>query len=115
MISCKAEFENEPEHSEFISENDEDPVDIRCSGWRNPLNITLVAKRPFLMFYISDVFAIDLSDLSLIPHDIYVYGGRYRFGGATSHVSNRGRYVGYTRLNNKQIIFYVGLPLQIRY
>ena len=45
---------------------------IRFSGWRNPLNMTLISKNPFLLFDISAQFSSDITDLPLIPHDIYV-------------------------------------------
>ena len=42
VISCKAHFQSEPQHSEFISEKYGDHTVIRCSGWRNLLNMTLI-------------------------------------------------------------------------
>ena len=110
LFSCKAEFVKEPSHSEYIMENDKDRFIIRCSGWRNPINMQFVTKPPFLVFEVSALFSSDLKDLSTIPHNIYVYGEHYRFGGATSNISARVHFVGYICLNNNDILFYDGLP-----
>ena len=158
VISCKAHFQSEPQHSEFISERCSGHTVIRCSGhtvircsghtvircsghtvircsghtvircsghtvircsghtvircsgWRNPINMTLISKKPFLLFDISAQFSSDITDLSLIPHGIYVYGDHYRLGGATAYVADRSHYVGYICDTNNQILFYDGLP-----
>ena len=72
--------------------------------------MTLISIIPFLLFDISAQFSSDITDLSLIPHDIYVYGDHYRLGGATAYVADRSHYVGYICDTNNQILFYDGLP-----
>ena len=110
MISCKGEYAKEPDHRDYISENDKNRTIIRCSGWRTPLHIKFVTKPPFLVFDISAVFRDQIKDLSYIPYDIYAYDDKYRFGGASSYVQHRSHYVGYICLSNNDILFYDGLP-----
>ena len=80
-ISCKAEFDGEPEHGEFISETDNGRNVVRCAGWRIPSGVTIVKKPPFLLFELSTLFASSITDLSMVPKDIYVYNDHYRLGG----------------------------------
>ena len=46
----------EPGHSDFISETVNDEEVIRCSGWRQPSNMSFIAFPPFLVFDISVIF-----------------------------------------------------------
>ena len=111
MISCKGEFNEDPDHEEYISEIDKNNPIIRCSGWRSPLHMECVTKPPFLVFEISAEFVNDVKDLSRIPHDISLYGDKYSFAGVTSFVQRRQHFVGYISLENNRILFYDGLPV----
>ena len=110
MISCKAQFDQQPDHDQYISESNNGQDIIRCVGWQNPVGLTFIKKPPFLLFELSSLFSIDITDLSMIPKDIYVYNDHYRFGGATSHVSSRSHYVGYVYLDDGKCLLYDGLP-----
>ena len=112
LVSCKAEFSGEPEHLNYICQKDGDRLVVRCSGWRNPMNLHFVTKPPFLIFDISLLFTNELTHLSCLPYEVSAYGDKYRLGGATSHVSSRAHYVGYVSISNNQFLFYDGLPSQ---
>ena len=110
MISCKAQFEETPNHSDYIGEVNNDQTIIRCNGWRTPTDLKYVTKPPFLVFDLAALYARDVTDLSTIPYDICIYGDRYRLGGATSYVSRRTHFVGYICLVKNKFLFYDGLP-----
>ena len=77
LISWKGEFDQEPNHDQYISEKDNDRDIIRCAGWRNPVSLTFGTKPPFLLFDLSSLFSSYIVDLSMIPKDIYVYNDHY--------------------------------------
>ena len=110
LISCKGEFDKEPEHDEVLSEKVNDRYINRCSGWQLPVCLTSDSKPPFLLFELSSLFSNHIVDLSMIPKYIYLYNDHYRFGGATSYISARRHYVGYICLNDDKMLFYDGLP-----
>ena len=112
MYSCRREYKVKPtSHDDYFIDNNVDGVNtIRCSGWRNPLNMSFVTKPPFLIFEISDDFRKEINELSFIPHEIVVYGDKYKLGGITSHVASRAHYVGYCGLSDRRLLFYDGSP-----
>ena len=77
LISWKGEFDQEPNHDQYISEKDNDRDIIRCAGWRNPVSLTFGTKPPFLLFDLSSLFSSYIVDLSMISKDIYVYNDHY--------------------------------------
>ena len=64
-ISCKELFLSTPKHSDFISEKDQGEDIIRCSGWRQPIDMPFINNES------------------------------YRLAGITSYVESRRHYVGY--------------------
>ena len=69
-ISCKMVFSSEPDHSEFISEVDNGKHVVRCSGWRQPMNMSFIVPPPFLVFDISIVFRDQIKTLDVLPLEI---------------------------------------------
>ena len=108
-ISCKETFSSEPDHSEFISEIDNGKQVIRCSGWRQPMQMSFMVPPPFLVFDISIVFRNQIKTLDVLPLEICVYNEKYKLGGITSYVEDRRHYVGYVVKENS-FLFYDGLP-----
>ena len=72
-ISCKERFPFTPKHSEFICEKDKGEDIIRCSGWRQPIDMSFVTPPPFLVFDISSTFRKDIKILDLLPDEITAY------------------------------------------
>ena len=109
MVSCKERFQQQPNHSDFISEIDRGEEETRCSGWRNAAGMKFVNTPPFLIFDISSSYRENIKSLDLIPVEVSIYGDNYRLGGATSFVPSRAHYIGYIFFNN-EFLFYDGLP-----
>ena len=101
-ISCKETFSSEPE-----IDNGEQV--IRCSGWRQPMKMTIMVPPPFLVFDISIVFRDQIKILDVLPLEICAYNEKYKLGGITPYVEDRRHYVGYVVKEN-YFLFYDGLP-----
>ena len=109
LESCKERFQQQPNHSDFISEVDRGEEVTWCSGWRNAAGMKFVNTPPFLIFDISSSYRENIKSLDLIPVEASIYGDNYRLGGATSFVPSTAHYVGYIFLNN-EFLFHDGLP-----
>ena len=95
-ISCKELFPFTPKHSDFICKKDKDEDIFRCSGCRQPIDMSFVAPVPFLVFDISSTFRENIKTLDLLPR-------------ITSYVESRRHYVGYI-LHNCHFLYYNGTP-----
>ena len=108
-ISCNNMFDSKPDHTDYISYDDHGKTHIKCSGWRQPKNLTFDDPPPFLVFDISTIFRAEIKNLDILPHQVNIYGQIYRLGGITSFVANRSHYVAY--ILHKNIFYhYDGLP-----
>ena len=47
LVSCKTEFSGEPDHSNYICQEDGDRLVVRCSVWRNPMNLHFLQSHQF--------------------------------------------------------------------
>ena len=108
-ISCNKLFLCEPGHSDFISETVKGEEVIRCSGWREPSNMSFTTSPPFLVFDISVIFRETIKTLNMVPKEICVYNERYRLGGVTSFIEGDNHDVGYI-LQEDCFLFYDGCP-----
>ena len=108
-ISCKELFAFMPDHCDFICEQDKGENIIRCSGWRQPTDMSFVTPSPFLVFDISIIFRESIKTLDILPHEITVYNETYRLAGITSYIKSRRHYVGYI-LHNGHFLHYDGIP-----
>ena len=82
---------------------------IRCSGWRQPINMSFINPPPFLVFDISSTFRENIKTLDILLHEITAYIVSYRLAGITSYVESRRHYVGYI-LHNGHFLYYDGIP-----
>ena len=108
-ISCNNVFLCDPAHSDFISETVMGEEVIRCSGWREPSNMSFITSPPFLVFDISVIFRETIKTLDMVPKEICVFNEKYRLCGLTSFIEGDNHYVGYI-LQEDCFLFYDGCP-----